>query len=56
MRILTINEAADLIKVSKWTIYRMVEHRQIPFVKLPSGTLRFRSESLEAWISKQEQN
>ncbi len=52
MTILTIEEAAVLLKVSKWTVYRLVEHRQIPFIRLPSGTLRFKEESLEDWVAE----
>jgi excisionase family DNA binding protein len=40
--------AADLIGISDETLRRWVERRQIRFIRLPSGRLRFRREDIEA--------
>jgi predicted DNA-binding transcriptional regulator AlpA len=40
-RYLTVDQAANYMGVSKWTVYRLVEGRQIPFISLsPSSPLR----------------
>jgi excisionase family DNA binding protein len=60
--LLTIDEAAELLSVSKRTIYEMCSARgrarrgrPLPVVKLNSKCLRFRRESLEEWMKEQEQ-
>jgi excisionase family DNA binding protein len=61
-KLLTVEEAADLLRVSPRTIYEMTSTRgrarrqhPLPVVKLNSKCLLFRRESLEAWIKEQEQ-
>ena len=49
LRLLTVDEVADLLRLSKPTIYKFVSRRQIPFVKL-GGRLLFEPEKLTAWI------
>ncbi|MBI4457854.1 helix-turn-helix domain-containing protein [Candidatus Uhrbacteria bacterium] len=39
-RLLTVKQLAALLTVSTTSIYRLVEHREIPFFRLPHG-LRF---------------
>ena len=49
MTILTIDEAAAFLKVTKRTLYR---HAEIPRVKV-GAQLRFIQEDLERWIRSQ---
>lgn len=59
--LLSVDEAAELLGVKRRTIYEMVSERgrkrghPLPVVKLNSKCLRFRRESLEAWVTEQEQ-
>lgn len=49
--LLTINEAVDLIKISKTTLYEMVKDGRLPSVKLPGVRRVFiRRSDLEALI------
>ena len=47
--LLTVDDMAALLKVSKATIYRMVESRLIAVVRLPRG-LRFDPEDVRAFL------
>jgi len=62
-RFLNISTASNYLGLSKWSLYRMVENRQIPFIPLsPSGTagsktkrptLRFDRLALDRWMEAQ---
>lgn len=49
---LTIEEIANYLKVSKETIYKMVQHDQIPASKLGSQW-RFNRETVDDWLKAQ---
>lgn len=49
--LLNVRELAALLKVSATSIYRLVERRNIPFVRLPRG-LRFREADIEAFLAR----
>ena len=51
-KLLTINEASQLLGLAKKTLYQYVCRRIIPFVKI-QGNLRFRESNLEAWVEMQ---
>jgi len=58
-RLLTLEEAAELLAVSPRTIYEMTSQRgrarrkhPLPVIRLNSKCLRFREEDLEAWAEK----
>ena len=51
MKLLTIDDVAELFKTSKSTIYRWVHKREIPFVKL-GGKLRFNEEDNQIFIKQ----
>ena len=52
-KLLTVKEAADLLKVSCFTIYRKALDGKIPSLKV--GKLRrFQESSLTKWITKSE--
>ena len=45
--LLTTKEVADLFRVSTMTIYRMVEHDEIPVVRIGTGTFRYRRTDID---------
>lgn len=49
--LLSVTEAAAILKVAPATIYQYVWRRQIPFAKL-QGALRFSPSKLQAWIEE----
>ena len=51
IQLLTPDELAKLLKISKNTVYRLVENRQIPFYKVGGG-LRFSLKEVEEFIMK----
>lgn len=51
MKILTIEEVAELLKVKKSTLYSWVSEGRIPSFKL-HGLVRFDKEEIEGWVQK----
>jgi len=49
MKLLTINELSEILKVKVKTIYQWAELGQIPCIKL-NGSLRFDLEDITNWI------
>ena len=47
--LLTIDEVAEFLRISKTSVYRLVERRDLPFCRV-GRTLRFRREDLEAYL------
>lgn len=47
--LLTIDEVAAVLRVSKTSVYRLVDRRKLPFCRVGRG-LRFRREDLEAYL------
>lgn len=52
LKLLTIQEVANLFNVSKQTIYRMAQSRILPFYKIGSN-LRFKEDEMLAYIESQ---
>lgn len=52
LKLLTVDEVAKLFRISKASVYRMVESRIIPFYKI-SGVLRFKEEDLLIYLESQ---
>jgi excisionase family DNA binding protein len=52
-RLLTVDEVAGLLGLSKFTIYRMAQKRQIPCLML-GGTRKFDPSTLIVWLCKKE--
>ncbi len=50
--ILTVNEAAEYLKVAKPTLYRYIQNNQIPYFKIGT-TFRFDKNYLRKWIVEQ---
>ncbi len=49
--LLTVKEAAAVLRLSPCTVYRYVQQRQLPHIRKPCG-LRFREDDLLAWLDK----
>lgn len=49
--LLNVDELARLLRLSKTSIYRLVERRQIPFHRLPRG-LRFSKTDVENYLQQ----
>ncbi|WP_199051914.1 helix-turn-helix domain-containing protein [Aquitalea sp. ASV15] len=49
--ILTMDEVAEYLKVSKRTVYRLAQSGELPAFKL-GGIWRFRRSDLERWIAE----
>jgi excisionase family DNA binding protein len=46
---LTVGEVADLLSISRSTVYRLTDSNSIPFVKIGSS-IRFDPDELKAWL------
>lgn len=51
---LRVGEAAELLSVSRWTIYRWVEEGRLRGTKIGKGSLRIFRESIVGLIEKNE--
>ena len=52
-KLLSVDEVAELLGLSKYTVYRMAQHRQIPCLML-GGTRKFDPSTLIVWLCKKE--
>ncbi|MBW1673725.1 MAG: helix-turn-helix domain-containing protein [Deltaproteobacteria bacterium] len=50
--LLTLNELSRYLKISKPTLYKMVEKGNIPALKI-ANQWRFKKEDISRWIEKQ---
>jgi excisionase family DNA binding protein len=48
-KLLTLDEVAELLRVSKTSVYRLVERRAVRFYRI-SGLLRFDQVDIEAFL------
>jgi len=53
-QLLNTNEALELLRISKNTLYELVIQRKISFVKV-GKLLKVRREDLEAWLKRRTQ-
>lgn len=53
--LMTIEELAAYLKVTKRTIYEWLRQHKVPAVKLV-GQWRFKKDKIDAWLEKQESN
>jgi excisionase family DNA binding protein len=52
-RLLTVAEVAERLRLSVWSVYRMVEREELPAIRLGSGRMapvRVDEQELEAWL------
>ncbi|MGH7887133.1 MAG: helix-turn-helix domain-containing protein, partial [Candidatus Binatia bacterium] len=54
IRLLTLAEAAIILKISKRTLHRMIQHRQIPAFKV-GGQWRILESRFQEWVEEEEQ-
>lgn len=52
--LLRVHEAAALLKVSKWTVYRWIEEGRLRATKIGRGSLRIFRASLSALIDENQ--
>jgi len=50
--LMTIDDLAAYLKVSRRTIYEWLKHNKIPALKLV-GQWRFKKEKIDAWVDQQ---
>jgi excisionase family DNA binding protein len=48
--LLRVDEAAELLRVSRWTVYKLIKERQLTSVKVRSGR-RIVAESVRAYVA-----
>lgn len=53
--LMTINEVAAYMQVSRFTVYRLAKDRTIPATKI-GRQWRFQKEEIDQWIKNQYQN
>ena len=51
MKVLTVREAADLLKVKPQWVYRMLRGGDLPFIRL-GRQIRIDEDSLEEWLAE----
>ena len=51
--LLTVAKAAELLAVSRPTIYRLVRDHGLPVVRI-TADIRFRPEDIEAWLESRK--
>jgi excisionase family DNA binding protein len=49
-RLLTVNEVADLLRVSRMTVYRLIKEREIPALRV-GRSYRLREEDVNAYLT-----
>ena len=51
-QVLNKPEAADLLRIKRRTLDDWMRRRRVPFIKLPSGAVRFRRDQLLEFLAK----
>lgn len=51
---ITIEELAEMLKVSPRTIYRILEKGELPFAMKIQGSWRFKQEDIMSWLESQK--
>ncbi|MBM2802274.1 MAG: DNA-binding protein [Deltaproteobacteria bacterium] len=54
IKLLTLSEVATILKISKRTLHRMIQHRQIPAFKV-GGQWRVLESRFQDWMHVEEQ-
>jgi excisionase family DNA binding protein len=49
--LLTPLEVAEILRISRSTIYRWIRAGTIPLIRLPSGDVRIDEDELDAWLA-----
>ncbi len=53
--LLTLEELASYLKISKPTLYKMVENGKIPALKI-ANRWRFKKDDINRWVEKHRKN
>jgi excisionase family DNA binding protein len=53
--LITLEELSRYLKISKPTLYKMVERGKIPALKI-ANQWRFKKEDISSWVEKQRKN
>jgi excisionase family DNA binding protein len=53
--LLTIEQVANALQVSRNQVYRHIRHNGLPTIKIDNGFMRVSRASLERWITEHEQ-
>jgi excisionase family DNA binding protein len=48
---LCVEEVADLLSVSRSTVYRLINRNALPFVRFGPGLLRFERAAIADWVN-----
>ena len=57
-RYLTVEQAAEYLSCSKWTVYKLVDRRKIPFIPITvedngsKSIVRFDRQALDVWMAE----
>ena len=54
-RLLTIEQLANELQISRWTVYLWVSQKKIPFIKLGNKLLRFRIDEVLTALEKKKE-
>lgn len=49
-KLMTIDQLAEMLCMTKKTIYQNVYHKRIPYISLNKKTLRFDPAAIESWL------
>lgn len=49
--LLTIKDLSNILQLSHSAIYRLIQNRKIPFIKISGKAIRFRQDDIEQWLS-----
>jgi excisionase family DNA binding protein len=49
-KLLNINDIVTILGLSKSGVYRLVQTRRIPFIKISGKAVRFRQDDIEQWL------
>jgi excisionase family DNA binding protein len=52
--LLTVQQCAELLAVSRPTVYRLVRDHGLPVVRPTGNDIRFRPEDLESWLERRK--
>ena len=50
-KLLTLYELADYLRVNRYTVYRMVERKELPAIKV-ANLWRFKEKDIDRWLEK----
>jgi excisionase family DNA binding protein len=53
LRFLTLTEAAEILQISRRTLLRMIQHREMPAFKV-GGQWRIRESQFRKWVERKE--